>query len=277
MGGSDDYIMKNLLIYINPRKDFDEECKITVKIQIDNSLDLGWKREDILLATNFLYEYKGIQATELSSNHYRPFFPQATKITTIIDLIEKGFIKKGELWWFHDLDVFQNEVITESELELEGFDLGLCDKGRMPRWGTGSMFFRESAKDIFGFIKEISDKYKINEEPAFNAITSNNLLWATDEERSIGDRFVPLNLPGTQNINERVKKLNISYNFAGWNIRSCYKIAGGLFKIVHFHPFDTLLYGGMDVLDFFLYGKNKMELQLVPDRLVKIFHQHGIK
>ena len=37
--------MKNLLIYVNPRKDFGEEEKIAIKIQIDNSLDLGWKKE----------------------------------------------------------------------------------------------------------------------------------------------------------------------------------------------------------------------------------------
>lgn len=41
--------MKNLLIYINLCKDFDEETKILAKIQIDNSLDLEWEKEDIIL------------------------------------------------------------------------------------------------------------------------------------------------------------------------------------------------------------------------------------
>lgn len=271
--------MKNLLIYINPREDFGEEEKITIKIQIDNSLDLGWKREDIMLVTNFPYEYSGIKAIEVGGENFASFFPQASKINTIVDLFEKGLIEKDQLYWFHDLDVFQNEVITQSELELENVDMGLCDKGRMPRWATGSVFFKNSAKDIFGFIKEISDKYKINEEPAFNALTSNNLLWTTGTrpEETMGNRIVPANIPGTENISQRVKKINITYNFAGWNIRSCYKMAVKPFKVVHFHPFDPVPYpGGAKALDFFMYGKNKINKILMSERLIKIFNQHGI-
>ena len=190
------------------------------------------------------------------------------------------YYKKGELYWFHDLDVFQNYTITEAKLELDGFDMGLCDKGRMPRWATGSVFFKYSARDIFSMIKQVSDKYKINEEPAFNAITSNNLLWATEAkpEDVIGNHFVPANIPGSKNISQRIKKINIRYNFAGWNIRSCYKMAGGPFKVVHFHPLDpALAYGGMNPLDFFMHGKNKINTVLMPDRLIKIFYKHDIK
>jgi hypothetical protein len=271
--------MKNLLIYINPIEDFGKEEKITIKIQIDNSLDLGWKREDIMLFTNFDFEYNGIKAIEISGDHFRSFFPPATKISAIIDLIEKGFLKDGELYWFHDLDVFQLDEITEAELELEGIDIGLCDKGRMPRWATGSVFFKTSAVDIFRLIKQVSDKYQINEEPAMNALTSNNLLWAIEErpEDVVDERFVALNIADTENINQRIKKMNISYNFAGWNIRSCYKMAIKPLKAVHFHPFEHVLYGGENVLDYFLYGKNKLRVQFVPDRLVKIFHKHGVK
>ena len=272
--------MKNLLIYVSPKKEFDEETKVTVKIQIDNSLNLGWLRKDILLFTNFPYQYNGIKAIQIGDENFRAFFAPATKITAILDLFKKGYIKKKELHWFHDFDVFQNEVITEEELELDNFDMGLCDKGRMPRWGTGSVFFRFSAKDIFSMIKQLSDKYKMNEEPALNAITSNNLLWATEErpEDVVFHKSVPANIVGMENINHRIKKLNIKYNFAGWNIRSCYKLAGGQFKIVHFHPLDNdLSYGGMKALDFFIYGKNKMGLQLVPERLVKIFNKHSLR
>lgn len=273
--------MKNLMTYVNPSKSFGEEEKVTVKIQIDNSLDLGWRREDILLATNFPYEYQGIKAIEVSDNHFRPFFPQASKISTIIDLIEKRFIKPNELYWFHDFDVFQNEVITETELELDGIDIALCDKGRMPRWGTGSVFFKSSALDIFVLIRQVSDLFQLNEEPAFNAITSNNILWATEQPRPenvIFEKFVPANIPGTENLNQRVKKMNISYNFAGWNIQSCYEMAIKPIRVVHFHPLDDeAIYGGMSALDFFLHGKNKLGVKLVPERLIKIFNKHGIR
>jgi hypothetical protein len=272
--------MKNLMIYINPSKCFGNEEAISIKIQIDNSLDLGWKREDIMLVTNFPYEYNDIKAIEVSGENYAPFFPPASKISTIIDISEKGFIEKGRLYWFHDIDVFQNEVITEYELELDGIDIGLCDKGRRPRWGTGSIFFKESATDIFRMIKQVAYKYKINEEPAFNAITSNNILWASEAkpEATMGNRIVPANIPGAENINHRVKKMNISYNFAGWNIRSCYEMAVKPIRVVHFHPCDAdTIYEGASALDYFLHGKNSINKVLVPERLIKIFNKHGIK
>jgi len=272
--------MKNVMIYINPRKDFDEECKVTIKIQIENSLDLGWERKDILLVTNFPYKHSGITALEVSDENYSPFFPPVSKINTIVDLFEKGLIEKGQLYWFHDIDVYQNVTITESELELDDVDLGLCDKGRMPRWGTGSMFFKESSKDIFVHIKEVANRFKINEEPALMALTTNNILWATETrpEETIGNHIIPFNVVGTENINERVKKINISYNFAGWNIRSVYGIAVKPIKAVHFHPFNTDLYpGSCNVLDFFMYGKNKINTVLMSESLINVFNKYGIK
>jgi hypothetical protein len=54
--------MKNLLIHINPvSKIFSPEHEDLTRIQIDNSLELRWKKEEILLVTNFPYEYRGIK------------------------------------------------------------------------------------------------------------------------------------------------------------------------------------------------------------------------
>lgn len=78
--------MKNLLIYISPKKDFGDEEKIAIKIQIDNSLDLGWKKEEIMLVTNFPYEHDSVKALQVSDDNYCPFFPQASKINVIVDL-----------------------------------------------------------------------------------------------------------------------------------------------------------------------------------------------
>src|SRR3989344_2935283 len=115
--------MKNLLIYINPRHDFGVEEKVTVKIQIDNSLDLGWKRQDILLVTNFPYEYNAVKATIVGDENYCDSIPTTSKINTIVDLFKiqalidifkintivdlfKKGLMAGELYWYHDLDVF---------------------------------------------------------------------------------------------------------------------------------------------------------------------------
>lgn len=168
------------------------------------------------------------------------------------------------MYWFHDLDTFQNETITVHELELGSADMGLTDKGRVPRWSTASVFFRDSSKDIFGWIKKITYIIKANEEYALTALTRNNIPWTT--------------IPGAEKVNERVKKINISFGFLGWNIRSTYQMAIKPIKAVHFHPFGQAIYpGGVTAIDFFMHGKNQLNMVLMPERLIKIFNQHGIK
>jgi hypothetical protein len=58
--------MKNLLIYISPTGSFDNpradlasnDVPVLVKVQIENSLELGWKPEDIILVTKLEYQVK---------------------------------------------------------------------------------------------------------------------------------------------------------------------------------------------------------------------------
>lgn len=88
--------MKNLLVYINPKKRFSGEPLVLVKIQIDNSLDLGWKREDIILATNFSFEYNGIKSIVVSDNNFLPFCVTACKNTAILELFNRNFFNKRE-------------------------------------------------------------------------------------------------------------------------------------------------------------------------------------
>ena len=50
----------------NPRPDLtSNDAEPLVKVQIENSLALGWKKEDILLFTNFDFEYGVIKANVL--------------------------------------------------------------------------------------------------------------------------------------------------------------------------------------------------------------------
>lgn len=273
--------MKNLLIYINPRLDFDEETKILVKVQIDNSIDLGWKKEDILLVTNFPYEYNGIRSLVISGKAYCNHCPTATKITAIVELFKNNVIEKGQLYWSHDFDVFQNEVIIESEMEQEmaDADMGLCDKGRMPRWNGGVIFFTENAKDIFFQAKKIMYKHMIDDERSLMALATNNFLWITEEvpEETIKDRVVPLDMPDIEAMKERIRKINITYNFRGWNIRSTYSMSIKPLRAIQFHPFDPTPYpGAPNALAFFMYGKNKINTVLMSKRLIKIFNKYGI-
>ena len=56
--------MKNVMIYnkINDKPRWtDEDLFQSFRAQIDNSIERGWKREDIIIGTNFDFEYNGVK------------------------------------------------------------------------------------------------------------------------------------------------------------------------------------------------------------------------
>ena len=97
--------MKNVLVYINPQKRLDDQSKILFKIQIDNSYELGWEKEDILFITNFDYEYNGIRPMVIGDKHCCDYSPISTKISAIVGAFKQGLIK-DDLYWLHDLTLF---------------------------------------------------------------------------------------------------------------------------------------------------------------------------
>lgn len=244
--------MKDLLIYINPNG-FDEENEKLTKIQIDNSLELGWKEEDILLITNFEYEYNGVKAIVIDKG-FCSFKKECTKIPTIVHLFDKNFFK-DDLYWCHDLDAYQLELITEDELGLEKFDAGLCDYGRKSTWQLGSIFFKKSAEDIF---RENAKR--------FNPDLYVNGKLVYDE--SI---MVDMTNENFNNINTRIKRMNGTYDFGMRRIKLCYEKAIKPLKVLHFHPQSKLL----NTLGITMYGKNELGFPLLNKRIIKLFQKYG--
>ena len=105
--------MKNLMLFISPLKDFLPEHKTATKIQIDNSLSLGWKKENLILATNFPYQYHGVKSLLVSDDNYSDFCPTVSLINVIVELFDRNLIKEGEIYWYHDHDAYQLHEITE--------------------------------------------------------------------------------------------------------------------------------------------------------------------
>lgn len=269
--------MKNLLIYINPQKGFDRENEILVKVQIDNSLDLGWKKEDIMLATNFEFEYDGIKALATGDACYCTHSPKSTKTNVIVELFERRLIEREELYWVHDLDGWQTEVITEVEVEAElGMaDMGSTDAGSRLRWAGGSVFFKESARDIFSWIKKIMYKYKTDEERALMILTGRETNIRVGTARKY---YAPVGMPDVEDTDKRVKKINDTYNFTGTNIRRVYRSSMKPLRVVHFHPFRKRGWPELsDMVAFFMYSKNKLGIPIIPERLAKIFNRYDIK
>jgi hypothetical protein len=202
--------MKNLIVYISPAKDFIPECQILAKIQIDNCHRLGWKPEDVLLVTNWDYEYNGIKSIVVGEEHYCPTRPRSLKTSIIPALYDLGVLEKGTIYWNHDFDAFQVNQMKDEDLG-EGYDAWLTDYGWRDRWCMGSFFFKDTAKDIFALAKP-----KIFQ--------------------NIEDETVFMELMQDPEIAKRCKRLNVTYNMGQRHITGNLKIIEKPLRVVHFHP-----------------------------------------
>jgi len=254
--------MKQLLIYINPKRNFSQEwikngeflwkdeTESLIKIQIEYSLEIGWKPEDIMLVLNFPFEHCGIKAIEVGDDTYCEFAPTASKINAICELFNRGLIG-DDLYWFHDNDAFQLgslDVDVKDEIAITDYGVVRGDPKTSSRWSTGVIFFRKSAEDVFKMLQHAVNKsYKRNEEIALLAMTRCNY----------------------GHINERIKKLNITYNFAtrGRKVMETYELADKPLRVIHFHPLDP-----RKVMD------DKPNKEVVPqflnEPLIKLFKKY---
>jgi len=246
--------MKNLLIYTSTKKEFSEENKTLTKIQIDNSLDLGWSKEDLLLFTNFDYEYNGVKSMIVPDLYHAD--PTANKIPVIVYLMENGLLEEDEIYWYHDFDAYQNDIITEEELKLVT-DFGLCTYGYKKEWNLGGFFFRLGAYPIFK---------KLN-----NALFQSKFSTRTDEKY-----FMSLVKHGMID-RDTFQELNITYNITMRYAHDNYARAVKPLRVLHFHPWyiDERLHD--TTLNIFMYGKNKLKIPYMSERLIKVFNNHNIK
>lgn len=230
-----------------------------------------------MLATNFEYEYNGVKSIMVSDDNFWPYYGQGSKHRAILELFNRGFLKEKELYWFHDLDAFQSEVITEAELEMGEVDMALTDYGWREKWNTGSIFFTSKAEDIFSGIVEIMSLFKSKDENALMALTNNEYDYG--KWIRISDLKVIEKIPRVRDVNRRIKHINTSYNFFPlFKTQHCYETAIKPIKIVHFHPFARIKSPFTNsLLDFYMYGKNETKTVFMSKRLIKIFHQHGVK
>jgi hypothetical protein len=200
--------MKNLTIYISPVNGFDREHEELTKIQIDNSLELGWKVEDLILATNFDWEYKGVKSLNLKGDFNALDGNRSSKILVINRLFDMGKVRDGDVFWFHDHDAFQ--LTTFEAPELYPAVAAFTDHGWSTKWNAGSFFFNRGASDLF---REIYDQMIRGETNEQDALTK---MW---EEGWC-----------------EYKMLNITYNLNINKLEENLKIVNKPLLVAHFHP-----------------------------------------
>lgn len=267
--------MKNLLVYISPERSFSNkkfnmefekgwhvsETELLARVQIDNSLALGWKPRDILVITNFPYKYNGVKALVYDDKMYCDFAPTVSKMNAINNLIRNQI--KDDWYWFHDWDAFQLDKIDapnlkNDEIGMTDFGASTINPGRSRRFSTGTIFFRKEARDIFDEWTIETHKYKTNEETS--------LLEMLKKRRN-------------KEMKKRVKKVNVTYNAATRrrDVRKVYEIAEKPVKVWHFHPFDKRPTSeGGNNMEVMVEGKNWLGKPLITDTLIEIFKEHKI-
>lgn len=272
--------MKNLMTYINPTRKFQEGLETNVRIQIDNSLDLGWKKQDLILVTNFPYQYKGVKAITIDDTNYRRRGRGTdSKIASIVSLFKLGLIT-DDVYWYHDLDAFQN--VKNINPRLGAKELGMAvDKTFTPpadrfvdqrRWIGGSIFFKQSAQDIFAAVYENMLAHRVNEETS--------LMWSELNSKN-----------SPHPIGNRLKALDQSFNFAVfpqrdmnhrikyYRLQNRYESCKKPLKIVHFRVDVGYYYRPGDTTDnikVILHGQNSIGKPLLSPRLIKIFNHYGV-
>jgi hypothetical protein len=132
-----------------------------LKLQIENSLRLGWDKKDIVAITNFQFEYMGVKshiATDIC--RWSSF---ANKMVVINEMIKAGVINNN--FWLHDCDAYQ---LIPFEFPKECKDVGFTRHapGRTKPQG-GSAFYRKEAYDIIQAISDGIKLFKAKKEESF--------------------------------------------------------------------------------------------------------------
>ena len=127
--------------------------------QIDNSLELGWDKKDIIIMSNFKIDYMGVKSTMTDLNDHcltgSKMFGVRELLKTVDDVI-----------WAHDLDAWQNVWFYPPEFK----DIGIACYSNTKLNG-GSVFWKRSALDVVEKIVEtIETNKESREEPTLNHI-----------------------------------------------------------------------------------------------------------
>ena len=267
--------MKHLLIYINPKKEFDTETEVTARIQIENILELGYPKEDILLITNFPYEFMGVKSTIAPDSYCYTSSPTNTKFWAIANMFIDNMIG-DDLYWAHDFDCFQLEYISDQEIldEMNGGDIGICDYGATEKYSCGSVFFNKAAADIFIINRSVMELYKTGEEKSLTSLVYNNLIWIIGGVANPQYKTIPGPFSCFSYIKNRIKRINFTYNFWNNNLKRRCKETKFPLRTVHFDPFYKLA-NGKTKFDY-MSGENNLGVDFVGERLTKIFNKYGI-
>lgn len=229
--------MKNFMVANlskNKRYKF-ESMELLIKAQIENSIDLGWHVSDIILLANFDYEFMGVKSIKADLNEY---CFTGSKVFGMKYLYERGLI--NDVIWSHDLDAWQNVYFECPDFK----DVGVSTYSR-PKYNGGSIFWRDSARDIIEKVIRVISEDKANkEEPTLNQVLKS-------------DKY-----------KNRVTVLNNTFNVgcSGYAVRWDRSVKP--IRVCHFHPYNRLAW------ETHALDRNGLDHKGITDRLEKIIRKY---
>ena len=180
-----------------------------LRAQIDNSLDLGWRPNDLMVVTNFPFTHNGVHGIP-----HQDIFPGSAYINKWTALRMLWCDGMQEDCWFHDADAFQ---LIPFEFPQEVRTIGFIHY--MKGMQGGSVFFRRSGQCLLDLlIKRCMDRDVWNEEPVF---------WETMQE------------PEHRN---ELTVLNPTYNVGRTRWQRRYDDATKPIRVIHFKPHEKWRY-----------------------------------
>jgi len=215
---------------------FFEKMETMLQAQIDNMLELGWRIEDIILLTNFNFEFMGIKAEVIELND---FCLTGSKLFALRWLFENSKIE--DIVWAHDIDAWAN--IWFDCPVFEG-DVG-CVQYSNPKFNGGSIFWKPEAKDIVNeIIKILTEEKAKSEEPTLNKIFK------------------------SEKYKNRISILNSTYNVGCSGFAPRYERSLKPIRVCHFHPNNSVAW------EIFAHDRDGIGEIAVTVRLEKLLRKY---
>ena len=116
--------------------------------QIDWSLSLGWKKDDIIIGTNFSFEYNGVKNHNLTDictySGFNNFWYGA------LELIKNGVLTED--FWLHDQDSWP---VRNFEFPIFPGVIAGAEYQGTKQWNCGSIYMKDSVEPILDYIVEL--------------------------------------------------------------------------------------------------------------------------
>ena len=203
-------MMKNFMVANLSEKNrrYDHEKMTTlINAQIENSIELGWKIEDIILVTNFDYYFMGVSSQKAKLNDY---CFTGSKMFALKWLFSNG--NSPEVVWSHDLDAWQNHEFDCPEFK----DVGATFYSR-PKFNGGSIFWKKTSKDIIDeIINRIAKDSKQKEEPIINMVFK------------------------SKEFKDRITVIDNTFNVGCSGFVKRYERSEKPIRVLHFHPTNRI-------------------------------------